>query len=208
MPCADKNIKDLLPAYRDEALVQQERLRIEQHLDSCADCRSELSLLRLMSEGSVPDPGEAFWSTMPARVYRAVQEEQTKKHSSDFARFWELLTRYRLTAAAATVGIVVILVWFTFRPPGKGQETSLSERYEFSDEIVFADSAPLSELDPEDLDAVGTWANTQLASLSEELASLPANAITDTDIHDEITELNARQIDRLSNIIEHWEQEG
>src|SRR5208337_1442532 len=107
MPCEDKNIKNLLPAYRDEAFERQEKLRIDQHLESCADCRRELSLLRLLSEDNVPDPGEAFWSTMPTRVHRAVQEEQMQKQPSDFARFWGLLNRHHLTAAAATMGVVL-----------------------------------------------------------------------------------------------------
>ncbi len=208
MPCEDKNIKDLLPAYRDEAFERQEKLLIDQHLESCADCRRELSLLRLLSQDNVPDPGGAFWSTMPARVYRAVQEEQIKKQPSDFARFWGLFNRHRLTAAAAAMCIVLVLAWFTVRTPVKGPEASLSESYRASDEIMATDAEPVSELDPAELEAVGTWANTQMASLSEELANVPVSVINDADIHDEIIELNAKQIKRLSDMLKQWEQEG
>jgi hypothetical protein len=210
MSCEDKNIKDFLPAYRDEALEREEKLRIEHHLDSCADCRRELTLLQLLHEDAVPDPGETFWSTMPARVFRVVQEEQTKKQPSDFARFWGLLNRYRLTAAAATMAFVfiVILSWFTARPPLKGPEASLSERYGNSDDIIVTEAAPVSELNPEELEAVGSWANNQLVSLSEELANTPVNIISEADIHDEIVELNTNQIERLSNMIKQWKQEG
>lgn len=202
MHCEDKNIKDILPAYRDEALDKEEQLQVEQHLHSCADCRRELALLRLMSEDSVPDPGAAFWSTMPARIFRAVQDKQNKKQLFDFVRFRGLLVRYRLTAVAATVGIVVILAWFTVLPPSKVPEVSLSERYEFADEIMATDTEPAGNLDSEELEIVGNWANTQLASLSEEVASMPVNVINDADIPDQIAELDAAQIERLSSMIE------
>ena len=64
---------------------------IENHLASCEDCRNELSLLRMMTEETVPDPGETFWSAMPGRVYQAVQTR--KAGSRTFGLAW-LVDRY------------------------------------------------------------------------------------------------------------------
>ncbi|HUI45251.1 MAG TPA: zf-HC2 domain-containing protein [Nitrospirota bacterium] len=209
MSCKDTNIKDFLPAYGEQALGQEELLRIEQHLDSCADCRRELALLRALSEDDVPDPGEAFWAAIPGRVFRAVQEEKRGMRSFDPARLWSLLTTYRLAAAAATIGIVLIFAWFTVRQEGKEQVAAHSERYEFSDEMMAADN-PLERggLDPSEWETAAAWANAQLASLSDELARSSVDGIFDADINEELSDLNAREIDHLANKIKQWKEEG
>jgi hypothetical protein len=206
--CKDKNIKDFLPAYREQVLDQQELLRIEQHLDSCADCRGELALLRAMSEDDVPDPGEAFWAAIPGRVFRAVQEEKTGMRSFDLARLWSLLTPYRLAAAAATIGIVLILAWFTVRQQGKEQVTAFSDRYELSDEIMATDNPLEEELDPYELETAAAWANAQLASLSDELVYSPVDGIFDSGINEDLSDLDAKEIDHLANKIKQWKEEG
>ncbi len=208
MSCRDKNIKDLLPAYRDQVLEQHELLRIEQHLNSCADCRGELALLQALSENEVPDPGEAFWAAMPGRVFRGVQEEKTKKRAFYPSRLWSFLATYRLAATAATIGVVLILAWFTVRQHGKDQDLALSTQYEFSDEIMTSDAVPGVGLDPDDLETAATWANTQLASLSDELARSPVNGIIEADVNEELSDLNTKEIDRLTDKIEQWKQEG
>jgi len=208
MSCKDKNIKEFLPAYREEVLDQQELLRIEQHLDSCADCRGELALLRAMSEDDVPDPGEAFWVAIPGRVFRAVQEEKMGIRSFDPARLWNLLTTYRLTAAAATISILLILAWFTVRQEGKSQVTALSNRYELSDEIMATDNPLEGELDPSELETAAAWANAQLTSVSAELARSPDDGFFDAGVNEEISDLDAKEIDHLANEIKQWKEEG
>jgi len=208
MLCKDKNIKEFLPAYREQALDQQELLRIKRHLDSCADCRGELALLRAMSEDDVPNPGEAFWATIPGRVFRAVQEEKTGMRSFNPARLWNLLTTYRLSATAATMGILLILAWFTVRQPGKEQVTALSDRYELSDEIMATDNPLDGELDPYELENAAAWANVQLASFSDELVRSPVDGIYDAGINEELSDLDAKEIDHLANEIKQWKEEG
>ncbi len=208
MSCKDNNIKDLLPVYRERGLEQQELLRIDQHLDSCADCRGELALLQALSEDEIPDPGEAFWAAMPGRVFRAVEEEKTRTWPFNPVRLWSLISSYRLAAAAATIGIVLVLAWFAVRQHGKEQDIALSERYEFSDEIMTSDTVPGVGLDPDELETAATWANTQLASLSEELERSPVNGIIDSDVNEELSDLNAKEVERLADKIEQWKQEG
>ncbi len=208
MPCRDKNIKDLLPAYRDQVLEQQEMIRIERHLDSCADCRKELALLRALSEDEIPDPGDAFWATMPARVFRGVQQEKARKRTFGPARLWSLLATYRLAAAAATIGVVLILAWFTVRQHGKEQGIALSDRYEFSDEILTSDDTSIGRLDSEELDTASTWASTQLASLSDELARSPVSSFFDADVNEELSDLNTKEMEQVVDKIEQWKEES
>ncbi len=205
MSCKDKTIQDLLPAYREQVLDMQELLRIEQHLDSCEDCRGEVALLRALSEDGVPDPGEAFWAAMPGHVFRAVQEEKTRKRAFDPVRIWSLLTTYRLAAAAAAIGIVVILAWFPIRQQKKEQDTALSERSEFSDELIAAGNPMDGVLNPEELETAAAWANTQL---SEELAQSPTDGVFDADINEELSDLNTQEIEHLENKIKQWKEEG
>jgi anti-sigma factor RsiW len=98
--CNDKTIKELLPAYLNQALDQAENLMIKSHLASCDECRTELSLLRLMAEEPVPDPGEAFWAAMPDRVYQAVRKRQTNKKTFDLAWFLDRMALPRWIWAA------------------------------------------------------------------------------------------------------------
>ncbi len=208
MSCRDKNIKDLLPAYLDQILEQQEMLRIEQHLNSCADCREEVALLRALSGYEIPDPGEAFWAAMPTRVYRGVQEEKTRKRTFDPARLWGLLATYRLAAAAATIGVVLILAWFTVRQHVKQQDVALSERYEFSDEILTSDDASVGRLDSEELETASTWASAQLTPLSDELARSPVSSFFDADVNEELSELNTEEIEQVADKMEQWREES
>jgi len=90
--CDDKTIKESLPAYREQALDRTENLLIESHLASCDECRTELSLLRLMAEETVPDPGEAFWAAMPDRIYQAVQNSQPKEKSFNLSWLVDRIT--------------------------------------------------------------------------------------------------------------------
>jgi hypothetical protein len=208
MSCKDENIKELLPAYRSQILERQEMIRIEQHLNSCADCREELALLQALSEDEVPDPGEAFWAAIPAHVFRGTQEEKTKKRTFDPARLWSLLATYRLAAAAATVGVLLILAWFTVRQHVKEQDIALSGRYEYSDEIMTSDDVSVGGLDSEELETASIWANAQLASLSDELARSPVSNFFDADVNEELSDLNTKEMERLSDEIEQWKQEG
>src|SRR5258708_29076263 len=80
----------LLPWYLSGTLPTPERERVDQHLQTCADCRAELSLLQAMRadvdavESAVRPSSRAFETVMaqvraeaPARA-RSAQPERTK----------------------------------------------------------------------------------------------------------------------------------
>ena len=110
MKCTEKTIKDLLPVYLDQGLDRTETVRVEDHLGTCEDCSTELSLLRMMSEEPVPDPGEAFWASMPGRVSREVEESRNAKRGTfDLSWLWGRFTLPRWTWAAAGIGMVLVI---------------------------------------------------------------------------------------------------
>jgi anti-sigma factor RsiW len=210
MSCGNNTIKALLPAYLEQGLDGTEQLQVEQHLTSCEDCRAELSLVRMMAEEPVPDPGEAFWATMPDRVHRAVREKKERKNLLDLAGLWGRLTLARWIAATATVGMLLTVSWFITRSPQQAPDEAMSAGYELADEAVVADSdaVHMSELDSGELDAAEVWAGQQLASLSPEMEHGLVNFAGETDIYEELSKLNAKEVDLLSSKIRDWKREG
>ena len=207
--CTDKNIKELLPAYVEGTLEQPEKLRIEGHLGSCKDCRAETALLRLMVGEIVPDPGETFWATMPDRVYRAVQEQRSARKTFDLDRLRDWLTLPRWAWAAAAIGMVLVISWAILLPVKTGQEPFLSEDDEFADEVMVADSMGalnLAELGNDELASVDGWAGKELASIALEAEPVINNH--DSDISEELAELNLQEIERLSKMIDQLKEEG
>jgi len=206
MKCTDQSIKDLLPAYLDQALDRSEQDRVQKHLEGCDDCRTELSLLRMMSEEPVPDPGEAFWASMPGRVYRGVEAARDKnKGTFDLSWLWGRFILPRWAWAAAAVGIVLVISWVVLRSPQRAPELSLSQDHEVSDEIMVADSSDadtlhLRELDREDLNTVDTWAGKELASIAQDVDQSMVLS-SDTDINEELAELNSAEMERLSAML-------
>ncbi len=209
MRCKDKGIQGLLPSYQERKLDCQEVLRVEQHLNSCEDCQMELSLLRMMAEDAVPDPGDLFWETMPDRIFRAVQREQNQKKPLDLAAFLDKFTFRRLAASAITICILLLVSLLAFKTVQRAPNPSREGGNGVADEaLVVGDGVPLNELSRNELDNVGAWAGAQLASLSAEMGNSLANGTQETDLDEELNELNAREVDRLSRMIDQWEQEG
>ncbi len=208
--CTAIDIKELLPAFVEQGLGHADTLRVEGHLGFCEDCRTELSLLRMMAEERVPDPGKVFWATMPDRVYRAVQEQKSRRKPFDLARLADRLTLPRWAWAAATVGIVFMISWFIIQSPRHYPDVSGPPGYDLPDENMIADNTGtlhLSEFDQDELNIVDDWAGRELASIAHEAEFLMANN-HDTDMYEELAELNAQEVKRLSEIIIHYKQEG
>ena len=199
--CNDKSIKELLPAYREQALGRTENLMIENHLASCEDCRIELSHLRMMAEEAVPDPGEAFWEAMPDRVYQAVQKQKAERKTFDLAGLLDWMALPRWTWTAASVTIVLLLSWLVIRPVQKGPEMAPTQNIEFVEEIIPSESMNINELDNKELGTIERWAGAELASIAGESEQVLGNS-QDNDVYEELVELNAQQAERLMKLID------
>lgn len=199
--CNDKIIKELLLAYREQALDKTEELMIENHLASCEDCRIELTLLRMLTEEAVPDPGEAYWSAMPGRVYRAVQEQKTGNTSFDLARLLERITLPRWTWAAASVMTVLLVSWLIIGPVQQEPALNPSQEYEFGAESIPSELVNISELNNEELSAIDNWAGAELAFIAGESEQVLENS-QERDVYEELVELDAQQAERLLKMID------
>ena len=211
MSCTNTDIKELLPAYAAEALTPEDLARVREHLRACADCAREAAVLRLMASEPVPDPGEAFWAEMPGRVYRAVQHERAGR-SSRVRPWYELLRgaafpRWAWLTAAACI-VLLGLSWFIVNPAlhrDNGDEYA-SDDVSIHDPVLRHTSSTIAELTPPELDAVDSWAATELSSLTRENAPDVERAL-DTDLSEELAELNAPEVDRLSTMLNEMNNE-
>jgi hypothetical protein len=205
--CKDTTIKELLPAYREQTLDQTEILMIENHLASCEDCRNELSLLRLMTEETVPDPGETFWSAMPGRVYQSVQTRKVERRTFGLAWLVDRMTLPRRSWVSAIVGTVLLISWFIIRPVQKEPKMPSLQGSEFAEEIMPAEQVNVGELDRDELATIDTWAGTELASIAHETEQALGNG-QDSDVFEEIPELNKREAEQLMQKIDQRMKEG
>ncbi len=210
MTCKNTNIKELLLAYLEQSLAQSEQDRVRKHLEACGDCRAELSLLRMMAEEAVPDPGDAFWAEMPERVFRAVQKQKTRRWHFDLSWLAERFVLPRWAMAAATVALVLAVSLLVGRSLQKSPGGEAVRGPGSADELLVADSGgtvSMNDLDGNQLETVSDWAGQELASIAEETGPVMANN-SDTDIYEELANLNTREAEHLSAALDQWEQEG
>lgn len=197
-----KDIQELLPAYIEQGLDQAAAKSIEDHLGICADCRAEAGLLRRLAEEAVPDPGPAFWASLPDRVYRQVREEQRRSVSKgfDLARFLDRLTLPRWAFAAASLCVVLVLSWFFIRQVPRNKDAVLSQGYELSEPVISFGSVNMTELGQDEITVIDSWTAEEITSIAHEVAQYDANGHT-TDLAEELAELNQHEIERLSTMI-------
>ena len=205
MNCSNTTIKELLSVYLEQGLVESERMLVEEHLRTCKDCSAELALLSALQEETIPDPGGAFWSSMPDSVYREVRKQRTAKKTFNINWLFDrvLLPRWALTTAVA--GLVLALSWSAFLT--LQQPDKIRPELAFSDEWSSLYTLNLSETDHDDMTAMENWSGKEIASIADKIgAFLDINH--GAELSDELAELNTDELDQLSNAIDHLQEEG
>jgi hypothetical protein len=206
MTCNDLNIKGLLPAYQGKMLSPADTGRIEKHLSGCEDCRTELSLLHMLSGEPVPDPGEAFWAAMPGRIFREVQAQQppTMLQRLPGGRGWTIIPRW--TWAAAAVFLVAAAFLLLDRPETPEiARTTVPENGSSYGDLLSSETVDMAELTDIEIDSVDLWATEELSLLREEVID-SFRTSTDISIDDRLAELNARELERLMSILDTQEE--
>jgi anti-sigma factor RsiW len=206
--CTNKDIQELLPAYLEQALDHDERSRVELHLSRCEDCRSSVELLRVLAAEPVPDPGEAFWAAMPARVSRAMHAEEERKVSWWRSSVPLSLTLPRWAWATAAVMVVAAVSWLLVRPaPVPLARVTAPERGTYQNTLTTTDVLELADLSESEVDAVDLWASEELALLQDDLIDTFRNG-ADPGLDDRLTELNAEELETLSQMLDDPNEEG
>ena len=208
MTCNNLDIKELLPAYQGRILSPADTDRIEKHLSSCEDCRTELSLLHMMTEEPVPDPGEAFWAAMPGRIFREVQAQQPQMVLQGLltGRGWTIIPRWAWATAA--VFLVAAVLLFLERPvPLDIARNALQENGASYGDLLPAETVDMEELTDIEIDAVDLWATKELALWHDEFSDMFRTS-TDISFDDRLTELDSQELEQLSRMLDTQDEEG
>ncbi len=207
MKCGSRDIKELLPLYGEQALDGDATRRVEQHLETCLDCREELALLRAMASEPVPDPGEAFWSRMPSQVYRQVQEQAEKSRGSRWSGILQGLLMPRWAWASAAVLVIAAAAWLLVRPHPEAPTVASSSGLTLEDEYLPGDTVDIDALGADEIKGVDSWANREMNTLAAEAGSVMTNG-RDANIEEELAELDGRSLERLSRMLDQLRKGG
>jgi len=202
--CTNEHIKELLPAYLAQELAPTDLRAVEKHIEACPDCSAELDLLRIVANEAVPDPEEAFWNTMPDRVYRAVKQEAMDRPHVDLSR---LLRGFqpRWVFAAATICVLLVVSLSIFYMVQLEPDTMTSQIDPYADEAL-SSSMTIAALNQDEIISIDTWAGSELFSIAQEAEPVMAGD-QDTNLYEELAVLNGGEIDKLSRMINDWEEE-
>lgn len=208
MTCRSKDIKELLPAYQGKTLSPADTDRIENHLSACEDCAREARLLGMLAVEPVPDPGEAFWQAMPGRVFREVQAHKQQKtlQGLPFGLGWLIMPRWAWAAAA--VFLVAAVMLLLDRPvPVDIASNMLPENGSSNGYLLPVETIDMAELTDIEIDSVDLWATEELALLRDEIIDLFRTS-TDISIDDRLAELDAQELEQLSDLLDTQDEEG
>lgn len=161
-----ETVQRLLPWYLNGTLAEDERQRVETHLQGCPACRRELIIMRQLAQAmKMPDDDEAnvdeafanFQKRLPPNAAKAVPAHLGKK--SPRARWHRPLGaalsahRVKSYAVAATVMLATApVVWFSWEVPVNEGFVTLSNTppataAEAMLHVVFAKTVPETEVD-------------------------------------------------------------
>jgi anti-sigma factor RsiW len=213
MSCHNNGIKELLPLYAEEALDEAEARQVEVHLSSCPDCRSEFALLQALASEPVPDPGQAFWDAMPARVFRAAKEQQTKRKAFDLSWLRMPLRLPEWTWAAASLVVAFLVSWIIVI---SGVRIDTGDGTEYQDAVLrdpadIGATVSMTELSGSDLDTVNDWAGQELTRMVQEAQSMaPSTSLLNLpdDMYEELADMSTPEMDRLNGMLTEYDEEG
>lgn len=206
--CTDKNIQELLPEYLEKSLDPARSISVEQHLAACADCRAELALLSALADDPVPMQDEAFWVEMPDRIYREIQinKQQGKKRFalSDLTG-WMFMPR--LAWATAAVIVIAAVSWFMVRSAPMDLARATRPATETTMEDSIAEPVNLAELSSREFDAAAQWAQNEFVPIEQAITNDSPERTT-RDLSEDISELSARELDRVYEMLKKKEQDA
>lgn len=205
-----RDLQELLPAYLEQSLRQEERDLVDRHVASCEDCWAELMLLRAMAAEPVPDPGEAFWAAFPGRVYREIGQQPATERPRSLAG---LLDRFRVPrwawATAAGVVLLATIAWYGLHPaPIKMAAKQLPDAGGIYVDVLASEQVRISELSSPEIRSLDSWANKELASLSlqEGAADMFLNA-PEGALEERMADMNREELEHLSSMLDTENEE-
>ncbi len=209
MTCNDLDIKELLPAYQGRMLTPADNDRIEKHLSACGDCTRELKLLGMLAAEPVPDPGEAFWTAMPGRIYREIQAQEQQKTSQRLPFGWGIpvIPRWSWAAAAVLLVTAAVVLLLGHPAPLDIARNAPPENGPYYGDLLLAEPVDLAELTDSEIDSVDHWATGEFALLRDDVLDMFRTS-TDISIDDRLAELNSHELEQVSKKLDTLDEEG
>jgi hypothetical protein len=169
-----RNIKERLPDYVSDTLSGHEKGEFERHIAECADCQTEMELIRGLIKIEAPDPGEMFWKTLPKKATALVKEDV--KSTFTMKNPFKPLA---LTALVCLIAIAAITIIYSpelderyYDPLFRDPLSSFTHDYSF---IAGEDLTEISEGISAGINDMDIFTETYFGnSYHEELASLSA----------------------------------
>ena len=207
MRCDRTDIRELLPAYLEQRLPEPERELVSLHLAACPDCRTELTVLRVLADEQVPDPGEAFWAALPDRVHREVRLQQERAQRRDLSGLLGRFLAPRWAWAAVTAVLLAVVAWHFLRPaPLELAGKQLPDTGGLYVDVLASEQVRIADLSSPELDSLDAWASTELAPLREGVVDMFMNA-PEGAIEERLADMNAQELEQLSSMLDAENEE-
>ena len=117
-----REVERLLPELLDDALGGEQRLRLDAHLDSCADCRQVVNELeRSLALFVAQQPSVQALAT--EKLWRRVRTEALERRGPQ-GRIWATALIPSLAGAAALI-VVALMLWLP-RPAGDATDSHIA----------------------------------------------------------------------------------
>lgn len=114
MKCS--HVKELLSAYYDEALVNDQRIEVSTHLETCEECTKELAAYKKLSGMAkaltTPAPPKHIWNELERQLDSNCDSPEIAEPEVA-SRQWSFPTR-KLMALAATLLLAVSVGWIGY----------------------------------------------------------------------------------------------
>lgn len=115
MKCSQ--VQELLSAYCDGELAEDQRSDVSDHLLGCSDCARELAgferLSNMASTLSTPAPPKQMWSQLEHQLDQQPRTAQRTTESVHGARTWSFLALAATVLAATGIAWSTYQTWFT-----------------------------------------------------------------------------------------------
>jgi anti-sigma factor RsiW len=148
--------QELLPWYANGTLDAEEGAQVEEHLQACPGCRSELECVRLLQASYIgsempPDAGAALAKLRP-RLDEAEPAHRPHRSGRPQARPASMVPAWFKLALAGQFALIFVLGWQVLQPGGAGSEfhtlasAGTAQRAAGSLVVVFDPAAPQREV--------------------------------------------------------------
>jgi hypothetical protein len=162
----------------------------------------------MLSDESVPDPGEAFWAAMPGRIYREVRAQQPETMLQKLFGGTGRPVFRRWTWAAAAAVLLVTVALFLDRPetPEIAYINAPENGPSYGD-LLSTETVDMTELTDVEIDSVNLWATDELAQLQEDAIDIFRTS-PDITLDDRLAELDSQELEQLSKMLDTQDEEG